>query len=138
MTKDIEKAARAHAELGLSTSTLKGAQRNNKIREIMFDFEKGAESRQPEIDQLKSALKEATEWISVEERLPNELIDVIIEDGSGNFERGRYFLEAWWRSDGFVSEGSSSSYAKYDPDDWMPIRWRPISVLAAAELLKEE
>jgi len=74
--KTIEEAAREQAELEMK--------RTLNVRETAIrSFKLGADFRQPEIDELKKQLKEATEWISIKDNLPTKGIEILIKFKNG-------------------------------------------------------
>jgi len=151
MTREqIEKAALEYAKTKHTDKNL--------IDIVSWDYIAGAESRQPEIDQLNEeinslkatlnievnkhqrelieALREATEWVGIDERLPErekfeKHAELIVKDRYGNCFKG-YYRENYRV---FGTENPDKSIAIGEIG--FVTHWRPINSPKAAELIKK-
>jgi len=126
MTREqIEKAALEYAKTKHTDKNL--------IDIVSWDYIAGAESRQPEIDELVKALRKATEWVGVETELPPKQ------------ENNVFSTEVLFKT---KSEIVRVGHFNYDNERWVNDRehlfldgtvthWRPINSPKAAELLKK-
>lgn len=100
-------------------------------RSLEAAFIAGAESRQAEIDELKEALREATEWVSVEDRLPESRTPVLTKLGEDTFDEYNveYGVCAFVNVDVWINQ--------FGVVDELPTHWRPITSPKAEQILKK-
>jgi hypothetical protein len=95
-----------------------------------WGYNKGAQSRQPEINELVEALREATQWIDVGHNLTCVNVDILIRRRDEYIDKTGYY--------GYTGKSEPEfAFYTYDGGETVNVtHWRPIDSPKATELLK--
>lgn len=145
---DIEKAAREYCREICKVCGSRDKCDRSELGKCLptedeFDaFKAGAQSRQSEIDELREALEEATRWIPVNERLPEQNVTVwtnglLVYDFMDAEERLK--SEIYRYNVGYIDDRGSWMTRNSDCEFSLngTTHWRPIDIPKATQLLEK-